>query len=718
MTKIRCLPPEVVRAIAAGETIDSLAAVVRELAENAIDAQATRITIALWSNRWDVRVTDNGVGMDRAALQQAARPHTTSKIQSWADLTQIQSLGFRGEALYSLACLARLTIRSLPRANDPLSPIFSNSSSTSTAATASIAPTHSAPISEALPPAPAPTSHLKSSPVTGYQAMYNAEGKVIDWQATALSPGTIVTVEDLFHELPGRREALPRVERQRVEIRQTIDKMALCHPHITWQIWWNDRLAWRIEAATTAKEILPQVNSSLRVDDLSYTREVLVSVPIESLVRESSESGESSEPVSPGVNELFVGESSESSAVSEPVKPIEPTPDPRTEVTTVTPWAELVLGLPDRCHRRRPDWIYIAVNGRIVNQAELTQALLRATARTLPRQRYPVAFLHLHLDPCQVDWNRTPAKNELYLRELDQLAQVVDRLVTQAAQLSAAEQPQRVKALLVAAEMQGAYRLDRQLEAAATPAITPDQLDSNPASPTLNPTIDPIGNPTLTPKLALTENAATYEVTTDATGTNSAIASAQATQAIQATQKSLPHHLRAIAQASQMYIVAESDQGIWLVEQHIAHERVLYEQLQQHWQLVDLELPLILTHLHPNQVERLTEVGISIEPFGEAAWAVRNAPAPLVDRDDLREAIVELSHGDLQAAQVATACRSAIRNGTPLTIEQMQTLLDRWQQTRQPHTCPHGRPIYLSLSESSLSRFFRRHWVIGKSHGI
>ena len=100
-------------------------------------------------------------------------------------------------------------------------------------------------------------------------------------------------------------------------------------------------------------------------------------------------------------------------------------------------------------------------------------------------------------------------------------------------------------------------------------------------------------------------------------------------------------------------------------------------------------------------------------------WAIRNAPALLAAREDCAEALLELSlGGDLQTAQVAVACRSAIRNGTPLSLEQMQTLLDQWQRTRNPRTCPHGRPIYLSLEETALSRFFRRHWVIGKSHGI
>ncbi|HBL11406.1 MAG TPA: DNA mismatch repair protein MutL, partial [Cyanobacteria bacterium UBA11162] len=100
-------------------------------------------------------------------------------------------------------------------------------------------------------------------------------------------------------------------------------------------------------------------------------------------------------------------------------------------------------------------------------------------------------------------------------------------------------------------------------------------------------------------------------------------------------------------------------------------------------------------------------------------WAVRNAPELLHQRSDCADALLELSlGGDLQTAQVATACRSAIRNGTPLSLSEMQTLLDQWKATRNPRTCPHGRPIYLSLEESALARFFRRHWVIGKSHGI
>ena len=139
---------------------------------------------------------------------------------------------------------------------------------------------------------------------------------------------------------------------------------------------------------------------------------------------------------------------------------------------------------------------------------------------------------------------------------------------------------------------------------------------------------------------------------------------------------------------------------MWLIEQHIAHERVLYEQLCDHWQLVHVETPIIIYKLSPAQVSQLQRIGLDIEPFGDKLWAVRNIPNMLKQREDAADAILELSWGgDLQTAQVAVACRSAIRNGTKMSLPEMQTLLDNWQQTRNPRTCPHGRPIYLSLEE-------------------
>ena len=257
------------------------------------------------------------------------------------------------------------------------------------------------------------------------------------------------------------------------------------------------------------------------------------------------------------------------------------------------------------------------------------------------------------IPPSEIDWNRHPAKTEIYLKSLEFWQERVTEVIDKALKLSpitisTGEQNQRVKKLLKASENKGVYNLGHS--------------ESN--------------------ELELIQ-------------------------------------LRAVGQVNQTYIVAEHSHGLWLVEQHIAHERILYEKLQDEWQLIPVQQAIILAQISLKQVEQLQRIGLDIEPFGDNTWAVRNVPKLLENREDCPDALIELSlGGDLESAQVAVACRSALRNGTVLELSQMQEILNNWKKTRNPRTCPHGRPIYLPLEESSLSRFFRRHWVIGKSHGI
>lgn len=569
---IQPLPDDVVSLMAAGEVIDSLAAAVRELVENAIDAGATRITIALWPERGGLQVTDNGTGMTLADLQQAALPHRTSKIRSGADLWQITSLGFRGEALHSLAQLAELRLCSRPQ-DDP----------------------------EAS---------------TGWGVTYDAQGHPQQVETIAIAPGTIAQVDNLFGRWPSRRQSLPTIAQQLRAVQLTIQHLALCHPHITWQVSQHNRPWFSLYPGSSARVIIPQVLRGVAEQDL---RELTRAIPL------------------PRMSETVNYPASADASLN------------------------LVLGLPDRCHRRRPDWVKVAVNGRLIHSPELEQTLLSGFGRTLPRDRYPVCFLHLQLPPTAVDWHRHPAKTEIYLRYLEHWQAEVQAAIEQIFQLETQDTGEvtgglysdRMQQVLKSAEAEGAYG------SFTTAKFNVHQCDSRLIS------------------------------------------------------------LRAIAQVHQTYILAEHPSGLWLVEQHIAHERVLYEELCDRWQLVPLEPPVILAGLTVAQREQLERLGITVEPFGETLWAIRQAPAVLASREDCPAALVELSlAGDVQAAQVATACRSAIRNGTPLTLPEMQALLDQWQQTRQPHTCPHGRPIYLALEESTLARFFRRHWVIGKSHGL
>lgn len=542
--QIQPLPIDVVHLIAAGEVIDSLAAVVRELVENALDAGATRITVSVWADQWRVRVADNGTGMTQDDLQQAAQPHSTSKIRDRSDLFQIHSLGFRGEALHSLAQLSNLEI--LSRAADS---------------------------------------------TQGLRVRYSSEGIPEQIETVAIAPGTIVIVDRLFEAWEARRDALPSTTQQLKAVQAMVYQLALAHPKVTWQVYQNDRLWFNLWAGNSARDLLPQLLKEVRIEDLKELRSPAISV---------------------------------------------------------------LLGLPDRVHRHRSDWVRVAINGRFVQFPELEQTILGAFRRTLPRDRHPICLIHLQLAPEQIDWNRHPAKAEVYLQNLDDWKERIKDAIAQALRINSEAvsdnlYTSQVGQLIKAAESDAGYNVDRE--------ITPEP---SPFSP-----------------------------------------------------------LRALTQVHNRYILAEHPTGMWLIEQHIAHERVLFEEISDRWQMIPLEPAIVLNQLSAAQVEQLQRIGIEVDPFGAQLWAVRSAPELLVRREDCADALIELSlGGDLQAAQVSVACRSAIRNGVPLTIEEMQTLLDRWQRTRNPRTCPHGRPIYLALEESSLARFFRRHWVIGKSHGL
>ena len=585
-SKIQTLPKEVVNLIAAGEVIDSLAAVVRELVENSLDAGATRIIISIFSEQWRVQISDNGMGMNLANLKQAANPHSTSKITNLKDLTKITSLGFRGEALHSLANLSTLEILSRPK-----SPLLENENE-------------------------------------GWRVVYNEQGKAVEVERVAIAPGTIVKVSNLFGKWPVRRQGMPSPAQQMRGIQLIVQQIALCYPDVTWQIWQGSKLWIQISPGATAKQILPQILSTVRLNDLQYIQQEIDEKEAEELNIETSNFSQDRD------SQIFDRQA-----------------------------LELVLGLPDRCHRRRPDWVKVAINNRVVKVPELEQTIISSLARTCPRDRYPVCFIHLQIFPYQINWNRHPAKTEIYLDNLKFWQQQINVAIGKALQFNSEIMPQfslseRVEKILKVSENTGNYQTRRAIEVSRDNTEEKDR------------------------ELRLIE-------------------------------------LKAIAQLHNTYIVAEYPSGIWLIEQHIAHERILYEELCDAWQIIALETPIILHHLSSDQIEQLQRLNIEVEIFGDSIWAARTAPEMLAKRNDCADALIELSKGgDLESAKVATSCRSAIRNGTPLSLPEMQSLLDKWQLTRNPRTCPHGRPIYLPLEESALARFFRRHWVIGKSHGI
>ncbi|MDW8462079.1 MAG: DNA mismatch repair endonuclease MutL [Geminocystis sp.] len=559
--KIKKLPDNVIKLIAAGEVIDSLTAVVRELVENSLDAKANRIVVSLYPQSWSVQVADNGEGIAEEDLPLTIQPHTTSKIFQAADLSNIHTLGFRGEALHSIAQFSTITI----------------------------------------------ASRIKDS--NGW-AIKAEKGKIVQSHPHPMALGTIVTVSDLFANTPVRRQVSPPFKKQLKKIQILLGEFALCHPHVTWQLLVDGRLVLAVSSSDSPKKIFPQLVSSFRDSDLQFL-EKIIHLP-------------------------------DGKCFSQ---------------------LKLVAGLPDRLSRPRPDWIKVGINGRVVRCPELETAIYNSYHHTLERDRFPVAFVDLRIPPQQIDWNRHPAKAEIYLDNISFWQQIIQDSLAEVFRLSPNNISQRY--------------FNKKLE---------DSI------------------------LKLAENKVSYN-----------LGGGEDKEEEKKTDKETKGliKLKAVAQVRNTYIVAEYEEGIWLIEQHIAHERVLYEQLKDNWEIVPLETPIILGNLQEKQVEQLENIGLEVENFGPNLWAVRSIPKALLNRQDWEEALLELSQGgDLDYAIRAVACRTAIRNGQKLSLKQMQQIVDDWIKTKNPHTCPHGRPIYLPLEESSLFRYFRRHWVLGISHGI
>ena len=305
---IRPLPQTTVDLMVAGEAIDSLAAAVRELVENSLDAGANRIAVQVWPERWTVSVTDDGCGMTAVELETAARPYCTSKLGQ-DSLHRVSTLGFRGKALHSLAQVSGLDIRTFASREDH-----------------------------------------------AWSVTYNRDGLPSSLQPTAAAKGTTVTASDLFSNWPARRTTLANRKAELRRITEVLQRTALAHPSVTWTLQVNDKVTLDVWPGDSAADILPQLIRRLDRSQLTCLD---------------------------------------------------------SDSATVT------LGLPDRYHRPRPDWIRVAVNGRFVCLPQVVQSIQSAFRRTLPRDRHPLCIVHFHLPPEQVDWNRHPAKSELYVQHID-----------------------------------------------------------------------------------------------------------------------------------------------------------------------------------------------------------------------------------------------------------------------------------------------------------
>ena len=603
---IKVLEPELASQIAAGEVVERPVSVVKELVENALDAGASRIAVEIKAGGVEqVRVTDDASGIPADEVDLAFRHHATSKLERPEQLDAIGTLGFRGEALPSIAAVSRITLATRPRQTS-----------------------------------------------TGHRVQYQW-GQPVGQGAQGCPPGTTVTVEDLFGNLPARRKFLRSTSAETSRIRELVERYALVYPKVGFQFTADGRTALTTPGSGPPEEALLAVygpdtaSGMLRVTDS----------------------------------------------------------DPETGYGV-----DGFTSAPRINRSNRSNFIFF-VNSRWVQSRMLSFALEETYRGLLPEKRYPLSCLNLTVPYAHVDVNSHPAKREVRFLQESRVYATLQRAV-RAALIAHSPVPP-------AGRVQPSVQPPRGDDAApgffrspfdGAGGSSPGYRGAGGPSPANSPGPNPLGAP------AGAANAPTGSGLEYTELFNQGFTPRQALPA-----------LRVVGQVRSTYIVAEGPDGMFLVDQHAAHERVLFDRIiRQAGQQVPESQPLLVpqpVELTPSQEETLADqgdllaaYGFAVEHFGGNGYLLRAVPGVMTSGDPgqsltdildmvVFEGVVRQSDDTLAAS---VACHSAIRAGDALTEPEMVALLEQLEKADNPHTCPHGRPTLIHFSEYQMEREFGR----------
>ncbi len=644
MSKIKVLPDLLANKIAAGEVVERPSSVVKELLENALDAGARSINIEVDAGgKRLIRIVDDGEGMTRDDAIIAFERHATSKLRTAEDLEAITTLGFRGEALPSIASVSRLFLR---------------------------------------------TKTVRDT--EGTEVEFNA-GKLVAVRDIAWPAGAEVEVRDLFFNIPARRKFLKSDATESVHIANLVQHYALANPHLSFLLVGNGRDVIRVTAARSLKERAYQVLGGGLLDKL-----VEVNAEIDGL--------------------RVVG------FVSNPQE-----------------------------QRSSRDAQYLFVNRRFVRDQLIGRALGEAYRSMMPSGKYPAAVLFIEVPPTEVDVNVHPAKTEVrFLREGAVLAFVRDAV---AEALTSTQPITRVPGTARAPAEDSAAKPERvswgaetSIEAEARRSEVEESRSVGAEGPgsgggasvkdgiVCDANDSRVGSGDFVER----ERAAhrDHQPAVDEESTERPCAAGSmlgGTPAESPEARTLPgfgHGIKPLGQIRDSYIVATDEEGLLLVDQHVAHERVLFEQfrdarLARAAGLQPLLIPATLD-LSPSESEafsivegELENIGIETMRLSGRTIAIKTAPAGLTPTDVLavvREVLTVVERErrnptlerirDGIAAELA--CKAAIKVNMPLTSEKMQWLIDELMKTQNPMTCPHGRPILMRMGLRDIERGFKR----------
>ena len=608
MANVKLLDTSTINKIAAGEVVERPASVVKELVENSIDAGAKRIEVEIQNGgKALIRVTDDGAGMNREDAALAICRHATSKLSKADDLQKISTLGFRGEALPTMAAVSKFTLQTR-RAEDELG------------------------------------TKIK---IDG--------GKNLDTHEIGCKVGTTVLVEELFFNTPARLKFLKATPTEANKIHDFIVKLALSRPQISFRLINGNRLALTTPGSGNLLDTLSAIYGTELTDSLL--------------------------PLKNDDDDLKL----------------------RGYVTK-----------PNILRSYR-SWQTFIINGRVVESRTISKAVDEAYKSLVPKTGFPFAAVIIDVPPASIDVNVHPQKIELKFEDEGKIFKAVYRAVREAVEGKDDSTEHDLTEVAAAPETSHFEQLDLGKEFQEPP---PKKISERKKNPKDDFDLEKI--------LTTVEQSKKFS----APEKNFESEKNSSPEKFFEPEKKSELELEPIGQVARCYIVAQSGNDLYIVDQHAAHERILFDRLNGYAEKIPAQGLLIHrvmkfdsreSELIEKNLSVFRALGFTLEPSGENEFRVTEVPLDAADTDAenlLREIIAKIFEGLSEASDIAkkirqsvlatTACKAAIKAGQELNLRQMQILLNDLQATPHPHTCPHGRPTIIKFSSGDLAKMFKR----------
>ncbi|MFL6351784.1 MAG: DNA mismatch repair endonuclease MutL [Bryobacteraceae bacterium] len=649
MGRIRILSDTVANKIAAGEVVERPASVVKELLENSLDAGATEIRIdAENAGRRLIRIQDDGFGMLRDDALLAFERHATSKLSDVKDLLAIATLGFRGEALPSIASVSRLVLETRAKEEQ-----------------------------------------------TG-TAVEIAGGKLLRCDEIARPVGTTISVRDLFFNVPARKKFLRSDQTELAHVGSLVTHYSLGHCNKRFELYHEGRELLSVTPVSMLRDRAFQVFGAEAIEDLADL----------------------------GLRTLEV-----------PIAPAHAPPHARAELSDHEPeLAQFTLeGLVSGPHVQKlnRNSVFVFVNGRLIRDKVLLHAISAAYHNLMPAGCYPFALLFLNCDAGEVDVNVHPSKTEVRFRHgsivHDFVRDGIREVLMERRPVSSMPLPSSpgVNPVLQKAADLPFSEFTATMEAVA---VEMDSLETNQVLISELPEVA-ISTP---PRLFVSEGMGAGHAAPSVRhvpDTHGALEQLPTDWDRVDSLAALPD-LRSLGQLHDSFIVAAGRDGLWIIDQHVAHERILFEQVLRqraagNVEVQQLLMPLVLQLSVAQQLEyarianELSAYGFETEPFGQRTIAIKAAPAGVGpgDIEKIIFEILEIAETELRSASLdeirrsvcaTIACRAAIKINTKLEPKKIEWLLRSLAGCEYPMTCPHGRPIALRYSTKDILKSFHR----------